>query len=263
MATVKAVLIDIDGVLTVSWRALPGAVDAMAQLRRMGLGMRLVTNTTSRTRSWMATRLSALRFPVHPEDILTAPGLTAHYLQEHHPGARCLVLNSGDLSNDLPGVTMVRPDAEAADVVVLGGAGPEFDYATLNRVFTHVRHGAALIAMNRNLYWATDDGLCLDTGAFLVGLEQAAGVTATMTGKPSPTFFASALAMLGTDAIDAMIVGDDLHSDVLAGQAAGLRGVLVRTGKFLPRDLQNASEAPDHVIDSFADLPDLIESLDP
>ena len=83
MATVKAVLIDIDGVLTVSWRALPGAVAAMARLRRTGLGLRLVTNTTSRTRAWMATRLSAQGFPVHPEDILTAPGLTAHYLLDN------------------------------------------------------------------------------------------------------------------------------------------------------------------------------------
>jgi HAD superfamily hydrolase (TIGR01458 family) len=261
MATVKAVLIDIDGVLTVSWRALPGAVEAMAQLRQLGLGLRLVTNTTSRSRSWMSTRLSALGFPVHPDDILTAPGLTAHYLQEHHPGARCLVLNDGDLSNDLPGIDVVGPQAGEVDVVILGGAGPQFDYDTLNRVFTHVRNGATLLAMNRNLYWATAEGLRLDTGTFLAGLELASGVTATMTGKPSPTFFSSALSMLGTEAVDAMIVGDDIQSDVLAGQAAGLRGVLVRTGKFLPRDLETAEQTPDHVIDSFADLPALIDRL--
>src|SRR5690242_16201355 len=159
MATVEAVLIDIDGVLTVSWRALPGAVEAMAQLRRTGLAVRLVTNTTSRTRAWMATRLSAQGFPVHPEDILTAPGLTAHYLHEAYPGARCLVLNSGDLSNDLPGITVVSGDQDDVDVVVLGGAGPEFGYEALNRVFHHLQRGAALVAMNRNHYWATDDGL--------------------------------------------------------------------------------------------------------
>lgn len=261
MATVKAVLIDIDGVLTLSWHALPGAVEAMARLRRMGLGVRLVTNTTSRSRSWMATRLSAQGFPVHPEDILTAPGLTASYLAERYPGARCLVLNSGDLRNDLTGITLVGPDAVDVDVVVLGGAGPEFDYATLNRVFTHVTNGAALVAMNRNFYWATDDGLCLDTGTFLAGLEQATGVTAIMTGKPAPTFFTSALVHLGNDAEDAVIVGDDVNSDVLAGQAVGLRGVLVKTGKFLPRDLEHTDPAPDHVLASFVDLPDLIEEL--
>jgi HAD superfamily hydrolase (TIGR01458 family) len=261
MATVKAILIDIDGVLTVSWHALPGAVEAMARLRRMGLGIRLVTNTTSRTRSWMATHLSAQGFPVHPEDILTAPGLTAQFLTERYPGARCLVLNSGDLTNDMPGLTVVGPDAREVDVVVLGGAGPEFGYDVLNRIFRHVRAGAALVAMNRNLYWATDDGLQLDAGTFLAGLEQATGVTATMTGKPSTTFFAAALDRLGAGADGALIVGDDLESDVLAGQAVGLGGVLVKTGKFLPRDLEREGAVPDHVLDSFADVPDLVERL--
>lgn len=261
MATITAVLIDIDGVLTVSWRALPGAVDAMVRLRRTGLGVRLVTNTTSRTRSWMATRLSAQGFPVHPDDILTAPSLTAQYLTEHYPGARCLVLNSGDLSNDLPGVQLVGAGAADVDVVVLGGAGPEFSYQALNQAFTHLQKGAALVAMNRNLYWATDEGLCLDAGPFLAGLELASGTTATMTGKPAPTFFTSALERLAVDAAEALIIGDDVESDVIGGQAAGLTGVLVKTGKFLARDLEKADPVPDHVIDSFVDLPDLIERL--
>jgi HAD superfamily hydrolase (TIGR01458 family) len=261
MAAIEAVLIDIDGVLTVSWKPLPGAVEAMARLRESGVSLRLVTNTTSRTASWMATRLSAQGFPVHPYDLLTAPGLTATYLAERYPGARCLVLNSGDLRQDLPGLNLVGPEADDVDVVLLGGAGPEFSYDTLNRVFTHVRSGAALVAMNRNLYWATDQGLKLDTGAFLLGIEQAAGVTATMTGKPAATFFTTALDHLGTAPSATLMIGDDVESDVLGAQAVGIGGVLVRTGKFLPRDLRNAQHKPDHVIDSFVDLPSLIEQL--
>jgi len=261
MARVEAVLIDIDGVLTVSWRALPGAVAAMARLRACEVGIRLVTNTTSRTRAWMATRLSAQGFPVHPEDILTAPGLTAHYLQEAYPGARCMVVNSGDLSNDLPGLTLVRGDKDDVDVVVLGGAGPEFGYDTMNRVFHHVRRGAALVAMNRNYYWATDEGLRLDTGTFLAGLERAGGVVATMTGKPAPTFFASALGHLGADAATTLVVGDDVTSDVVGAQEVGIRGVLVRTGKYLPGDVEKAALSPDFVLDTFAELPQLVEQL--
>jgi HAD superfamily hydrolase (TIGR01458 family) len=261
MATIKAVLIDIDGVLTVSWRALPGAVEAMARLRRTGLGIRLVTNTTSRTRAWMATRLSAQGFPVHPEDILTAPGLTAHYLHETYPGARCLVLNSGDLSHDLPGIITVPPDAPDVDVVVLGGAGPEFSYETMNRVFTHLQRGAALVAMNRNYYWATDQGLRLDTGTFLTGLEQASGVRATITGKPAVTFFSSATAQAGAEPASTLMIGDDVDSDVVAAQRAGITGVLVKTGKYLPRDHDTAKLPPDHVLNSFADLPALVDQL--
>ena len=57
------------------------------------------------------------------------------------------------------------------------------------------------------------------------------------------------------------MIGDDLHADVLAAQHAGMSGVLVRTGKFRPAVLAAASAAPDHVIDSVAELPALLKGL--
>ncbi|MFI7407753.1 HAD-IIA family hydrolase [Streptomyces sp. NPDC049627] len=264
MGSVRAVLIDIDGVLTVSWQPLPGAVEALREIRAAGLGVALVTNTTSRTRASIAGVLAEAGFPVSAEDILTAPAVTAAYLAEHCPGARCALLNSGDIAEDLAGVTVVPEDEAgdaAADVVVLGGAGPEFGYAALNRAFGHVQRGARLVAMHRNLYWRTDEGLQLDTGAFLVGLEKAARVEAEITGKPSAAFFEAALAHVGADAGEAVMVGDDIESDVLAAQRAGVTGVLVKTGKYLPETHEAASGTPDHVIDSFADLPALVRKL--
>jgi HAD superfamily hydrolase (TIGR01458 family) len=253
-----AVLIDIDGVLTVSWEPLPGAVDA---LRALDVPFALVTNTTSRTRSWITATLARAGFEVELSDVFTAPTVTAAYLAEHHPGARCLLLNSGDITEDLSDLTLVPPDASTVDVVLVGGAGPEFDYATLNAAYGHLQRGAALVAMARNLYWRTDEGLQLDGGAFLVGLEQAAGVSATVVGKPDPTFFESALAALAVPPRNALMIGDDLEADVLAAQRAGLTGVLVRTGKFQQRTLDAAEENPDHILDSFADLPALLEKL--
>lgn len=265
MESVRAVLIDIDGVLTVSWQPLPGAVEALREIREAGLGVALVTNTTSRTRASIARTLADAGFPVSAEDILTAPAVTAAYLAEHCPGARCVLLNSGDIAEDLGGVTVAGMDVDeggggdsAPDVVVVGGAGPEFGYAALDRAFGHLQRGARLVAMHRNLYWRTEDGLQLDTGAFLVGLERAARVEAEITGKPSAAFFEAALAHVGVGAEEAVMVGDDVESDVLAAQRAGVRGVLVRTGKYLPETLRDASGTPDHVIDSFADLPDLL-----
>ncbi|MFI6011133.1 HAD-IIA family hydrolase [Streptomyces sp. NPDC051243] len=263
MGSVRAVLIDIDGVLTVSWQPLPGAVEALREIRDAGLGVALVTNTTSRTRASIARVLADAGFPVSAEDILTAPAVTAAYLAEHWPGARCALLNSGDIAEDLGGVTLVGGEGEhgVPDVVVVGGAGPEFDYGALNRAFGYVQGGALLVAMHRNLYWRTDDGLQLDTGAFLVGLEKAARVEAEITGKPSAAFFEAALAHVGVDAREAVMVGDDIESDVLAAQRAGVTGVLVRTGKYLPETHRAASGEPDHVIGSFADLPTLLADL--
>ncbi|MEU5378807.1 MULTISPECIES: HAD-IIA family hydrolase [unclassified Streptomyces] len=258
MDSVRAVLIDIDGVLTLSWQPLPGTVDALHEIRDSGLAVALLTNTTSRTRASIAGTLSAAGFPVAAEDILTAPAVTAAYLADRLPGARCSLLNSGDIREDLTGVRFVDDADAVPDAVILGGAGPEFDYPALNRAFGHLQRGARLVAMHRNLYWRTDQGLQLDSGAFLLGLEKAAHTEAVVTGKPSPAFFEAALAHLGVGADQALMIGDDIESDVLAAQRAGITGALVRTGKYLPETHRAASGAPDHVLDSFADLPALL-----
>jgi HAD superfamily hydrolase (TIGR01458 family) len=261
MRHIGAVLIDIDGVLTVSWQPIDGAVTAMHRLRSAALPLALVTNTTSRTRASIAAVLAGAGFPVTADDVLTAPVIAAGYLKNHYPGARCLLLNSGDIGEDLAGVNLAGADDAAVDVVLLGGAGPEFSYAALNQAFGHLQAGALLVAMHRGLYWRTTEGLQLDSGAFVAGLEQAAGITAEVVGKPAAAFFATALAHLGADAAGTLMVGDDIENDVLAAQRQGLTGVLVKTGKYLPRALRDASGTPDHVLDSFAGLPELLAQL--
>ncbi len=128
----------------------------------------------------------------------------------------------------------------------------------VNRVFGYLLGGARLVAMGRNLYWRTDEGLQLDAGAFLPGLEQASGVRAEVTGKPAAAFFGTVLDAIGADPSAAVMAGDDVEADVLAAQRAGLTGVLVRTGKFQQATLGHASGVPDHVIGSVADLPALL-----
>lgn len=234
MRRIRAVLIDIDGVLTVSWRPLPGAVAALRRLRAAGVPLALVTNTTSRTRASIASALAGAGFPVTVSDIVTAPVIAAAYLHDRYPGARCLLLNSGDIAGDLAGLTLAQErDQAPADVVLVGGAGPEFSYQALNQAFGHLQRGARLVAMHRGLYWRTDEGLQLDAGAFLAGLGQAAGTEADVVGKPAAAFFATALARLGASADGAVMVGDDIETDVLAAQRQGLIGVLVKTGKYL------------------------------
>jgi len=109
--------------------------------------------------------------------------------------------------------------------------------------------------MHRNLTWKVSDGLALDSGAFVLGIEAATGVSPTVVGKPSPAFYAAALAALGLEPSRAVMVGDDLEADVHGAQAAGVRGVLVRTGKFRPTDLERPGPSPDGVLVSIAELP--------
>ncbi|OLT29626.1 HAD family hydrolase [Nocardiopsis sp. CNR-923] len=251
----RGVLIDIDGVLTVSWRPIPGAARALELLRGAGLRTALLTNTTSRTRADIAATLRGAGFDVTEDDVLTAPTALSAYLAGHHPGARCRLINDGDIRADLEGVELVE---ENPDLVVTGGGGPEFDYATMDAAFNDLRSGARLVAMHRNMYWRTEEGMRLDAGAFVVALERAAGVSAEVVGKPAEAFFTAALERLGLSARETAMVGDDVVSDVLAAQRLGIRGVLVRTGKFEEGALDRVEGVPDHVVGSFADVPALL-----
>jgi HAD superfamily hydrolase (TIGR01458 family) len=255
MATVDALLLDIDGVLAVSWEPLPGAAEAMAWIRDH-LPFRLITNTTTHTRPDLAERLSDAGFDVRPEEIVTAVTATAAYLRDYHAGGRAFILTDGAPGDDLAGVTLTdTPDD--ADVIVIGGACDAFTYDVIDRIFRRLMDGAALVGMHRNLYWKTAQGWELDGGAYIAGLEAAAGTTATICGKPAPAYFDAALAPLGVPAARAAMVGDDITNDVEGARAAGLTGVLVRTGKFREGDLAKGS--PDVVLGSLADVPGWLE----
>jgi HAD superfamily hydrolase (TIGR01458 family) len=255
LTDVDGLLLDIDGVLATSWEPIAGSIEAMRWIRAHGIPFRLITNTTTHTRVDLAVTLRDAGFDVEHDEIITAVVATATHLALEHPGARVMVLSDGDAGADLLGVDVVD-DADVADVVVIGGACEAFSYAAVNRVFQLVRDGAILVGMHRNLYWRTADGWQLDGGAYITGIEAAAGVTATICGKPAPAFFASALAMLGVTPQRAVMVGDDLVNDVLGAQAAGIRGIQVRTGKFQASDLTKGEPAA--TIDALANLPGLL-----
>ncbi|MGE5225913.1 MAG: HAD-IIA family hydrolase [Planctomycetaceae bacterium] len=249
---IDGLLLDIDGVLAVSWQALPGSVETMAWLRSEEVPFRLITNTTTHTRRELAATLADAGFDAAAEEIVTAVVATAAHLRREHRDAGVFVLTDGEPGEDLDGVRRVA-QPEDADVVVLGGACDAFTYDLVNRIFRRVKDGAALVGMHRNLYWRTAAGWELDGGAYVAGLEEAAGVRAEICGKPSRAYFEAALALLGLPPERVAMVGDDIANDVLGAQAAGITGVLVRTGKFQEDDLRKG--VPDVVLGSLADVP--------
>lgn len=267
---ISGVLLDIDGVLVTSWNAIPGAKETLRVLSDNDVPRAFLTNTTSRTRTQIARQLSELGMPVATDEVITAASLTADYVREQYPGAKCFLLNSGWIVEDMPGLDIVDPSyfsgsatPEAPDVVLIGGAGPDFTNQVLSWVYDWMVQGVPVVAMHRSTTWATDQGLRVDTGMYLIGMEQTSGHAVTAVGKPAPTGFLVAAAKLGVQPEQMWMVGDDLHGDVLAAQATGMTGVLVRTGKFRPEVLDrwlatpNAT-VPDHMVESIADLPKLI-----
>lgn len=257
--SIDAVLLDIDGVLVASWEPIDGAAGAVAALRDAGYGVRFLTNTTSRTRASIAEALRDAGIDVDDGEIATATSATAAHLRHEHPGRRVLLLDDGP-TEDLGDIDLVEID-DAPEVVVLGGAGPLFTWEALSSLAALVAEGVPFVAMHGSAVWQTADGLRLDTGAFAAAVEAATGIAPTVVGKPAPVMFTDALAELDAEPPMTAMVGDDVTSDVLGAQAAGLTGVLVRTGKFRPELLAAADGDPDHVVDSIIDVPALLAGL--
>jgi HAD superfamily hydrolase (TIGR01458 family) len=191
---------------------------------------------------------------LEPERLFNGPRAARRLLLERG-WRRCHFLVRPALLEDFDGIAAVD---SGADAVVLGDLGAEMSYERLNRAFRLLLDGAALVTLARNRYWQAGDGLMMDAGPFCAALEHASGKEAILAGKPSRAFFEAALSSTGVPAAEAAVVGDDLESDVGGGQAAGMRGVLVRTGKFREGDLERSSVRPDAVIASVADLPSLL-----
>ena len=251
----RAILVDVDGVLHVSGEPVPGAAEAVARLRSAGHRIRFVTNNTTRARADLARDLRGLGVHLDDEELQTTPRAAARELA----GRRVLVLAMAAVRSDLEGVQLVDG---AADAVLVGGCdeGPEtaevFDYGKVNRAFLELDRGAELFCLHKNRWWLTARGPLLDAGAFVAGLEYAADREATVLGKPSRPYFEAALAALGARRSDTIMIGDDVEADVAGAQRCGLRGVLVRTGKFREDSLARSGVEPDAVLDSIADLPD-------
>lgn len=265
--TAGGVLFDIDGVLVTSWAPIPGAAETLRTLSAHRIACAYLTNTTTRTRRQIAAALAGAGMDVRPDEVVTAAVLTAEYVRTRYPGARCLLVNDGDIAEDMPGLDVVDSAAadlsDTPDVVLLGGAGPQFCHRILSRVYEWMTLGVPVVAMHRSTAWRTSDGLLIDTGMYLIGMEQTSGRQAVAVGKPAPTGFLAAAARLGVEPEEMVMVGDDLNNDVLAAQVVGMTGVLVRTGKFRQDTLDRwaADEfamQPDHVVDSVADLPGLL-----
>jgi HAD superfamily hydrolase (TIGR01458 family) len=254
---VRAVLIDLDGVLYVEDEPIAGAAEAVAALRDAGFGLRFVTNTTQRSRAQTLAKLERLGMPVGADELITPAVLAVEHCRARGH-ERVALLMGDDVKADLAGLSEAT---EHVDAVIVGDLGERFDYAVLNHAFRLIVNGAELVALQRNRYWLRADGLSLDVGPFVAALEYAANVEAVVVGKPAPAFFLLALSQLGAEPEDAAMVGDDVESDIGGAVRAGLRGVLVRTGKFREETMAAADQPPTDVIDSIADLPELLGAI--
>lgn len=256
MADIKGFLIDLDGVLYVESRAIEGAAESITWLREHDHPFRFITNTTMRSRAALVEKLHGFGIVAEPNEIFSTCVVAAHWLKARG-FERLHLLLPDEPKKDFSGFEL---SDDAADAVVVGDLGEGFDFATLNRAFRLIKNGAKLVGLQKNRYWQTLDGLSLDVGPFVAALEYAAETEADIIGKPSRAYFETAVNDMNLASEKTAMIGDDLDTDIFGGQQAGLKTILVKSGKTDAEILKASKVKPDWVFDSIADLPEWLQS---
>jgi 4-nitrophenyl phosphatase len=254
---IQALVIDIDGTL---WRGdtpLPGLFEFFDFLHEHRLKYAIVTNNTVKTPAQYRERLAGFGVVVEPGTILTAATGTADYLTQHFAREDPVyVIGEVGLRRAIQkaGFTILEDASRAAAVVVVGGDSL-LTYAKLKYAVLHIQRGAVFVGSNPDLLIPSEEGLIPEAGTTLAAIQAATNVSPTVVGKPEPILFDLALAKMGTSAAQTTILGDRLDTDIVGGQRAGLKTILVTTGVDNETTTSQKGVWPDAV---FADLTELV-----
>lgn len=244
---IRAVLLDLSGVVYDGDTPIPGAAAAIGRLRAEGLPIRFVSNTTRSPHRTIVAQLAGLGIAVGRDELFTPARAAVEWLTREGCAPHLLV--HPDLVPEFAGNAF--GDGKA---VVVGDAAEAFTYSAMNAAFRQLIDGAEFLALAVNrTFKDADGGLSLDAGAFVAALEFAAGKQATVLGKPARDFFHAALAGLDCIPGQAVMVGDDAESDVAGALKAGIgSALLVRTGKYRAGDESRHAPHPSAVVDDLA-----------
>jgi HAD superfamily hydrolase (TIGR01458 family) len=238
----KGILCDIGGVLYEGDRLINGAKETVDYLRSK-YKIRFLSNSSRKTPYNIYQKLINFGFNIDKKEIFTALLAVKKYL----------------INNDLKAYIIATDEAEkfleevkGDDAVVIADAYTNFSYEKLNIAFRKIINGAEFLATNKNRYFKDNDGLSLDTGAFVAALEYSTEKEAKVLGKPSCEFFYEAIDDMNLSKNEVIMIGDDIESDIMGAKKCGIKTVLVKTGKFKENDLKKAS--PDFIINSIVDI---------
>ena len=251
---IRGFLFDLDGVFYVGDQLIDGAVETIRHVKSGGFPCRFATNTTTKSSTTLFKKLQALGLPIEKDEIISAPRAAVLHLRKLD-NPTCFLCMNDDVRTDFAEFEISDKEPE---IVVMGDIDDGWNYDLMNRLFLMTLGKAEILALHKGRYWQEPDGLHLDIGAFVAGLEFATGKVATVIGKPSPDFFRMAIEDMGLAADNVLMVGDDIESDIGGAQSAGMRGMLVRTGKYREELVARSHVIPYAVIDSIAQLIDLI-----
>ncbi|QJC52022.1 HAD-IIA family hydrolase [Paenibacillus albicereus] len=225
---ISGLLLDLDGTIYRGDEAIEGAAELIGSLRAAGLPYLYVTNNSSASPEDVAERLRRMGIPAEADEVCTSAQAAAAHAAELYPGGRVFLIGESGLSEALlaAGLTFAE---EGADVVVQG-IDREFTYSKAAAAVRELLGGAGYIMTNPDLLLPSKGGLFPGAGSIGAMLRAASGIEPVLIGKPSPVLMDYALNRLGLPADEAWVVGDNLATDIAAGESSGCRTILVLTG---------------------------------
>ena len=250
---VKAVLLDLSGVLYVGNNLLPNALASLNLLKSHNIPHRFITNTTRSTCDNLIKSLARKGLDIKKEQLFTAPLAARQYIKD----------------NKLNPYLLIHPDLRPEfsdfknqnfDSVLVGDAGSAFTYQALNSAFRILLNGNKLLAMANNRYFKEEDNFSLDAGPFVHALAFASGAKTTVIGKPAKEFFRAAIKDFHCAPDEVIMVGDDVEADVNGALSAGLQAILVQTGKYRPADEQRIQDSSAQVVTDIGAAINLIKN---
>ncbi len=266
MDPIDGLVFDLDGTVYLGERALPGAVEGIASLRRQGKRMVFVSNKPLQDRHAYAAKLTHLGIPTEPERVITAAYVLGRHLAETAPQLRLYVIGEESLRAELRshGLQVVDELWGQDAMAVIDPAGIDavvvafdrtLDYRKLNTAYQALHRGARFFATNADKACPLPGGAVPDAGATIAALEHITGrKLELLAGKPSPLIMRAALAQLGLPPERCMVVGDRLETDIRMGQQAGMHTALVLSGVSKREDAAAMPQPPDFVVENLGEL---------
>lgn len=248
---IEGVIFDLDGVLEFQGKAYPGAVELLVSLRRKRIPIRVLSNSTLKSRRSCTEKLNKNGFSLYEHEVVTASFATARYLETLNPRSCWIMLKREGLEE----FRHFPDDPDNPEYLVVGDFREEFNFQNLNKALQLLCKGAKLIVMITETVDSSLGEMELTVGAYGKMLEDAAGVKATYIGKPNRYIFDITLETMGNiDRSKVLMVGDRIETDILGAKRVHLKTGLVKTGEFQESDLESPIVTPDYVFDSVLDV---------
>jgi len=258
---IRALIIDMDGVLWHGDQAQIGLIEFFQTLRELNIPFVLATNNAGMTAEQYVIKLEKMGVVVALNEILTSGMATALYLSKHyHPAQTSVYVIGGigatqpllDLGFKLTGLYETSPEQRAHLVVC--GLDRELSWDKLATATLNIRAGAHFVGTNGDTSLPTEHGITHGNGAILAALQAATGVVPTIIGKPEPIIYQQAMELLGVDMDYTVAIGDRLDTDILGAVRTGIRSLMVLSGISSEEDIKHVNYGPDWIVPDIRDV---------